>query len=408
MSRRLTLLDSSRWTTLRRSCDAFSRRYCHPSRPFSSKKEHSQLTEEDYRYHLSRHIRDQELRPCSSLLSSLDTTKLERALPVAFRDAPLKAFQSKNTTLQTACVALELYISRVQQTHQNSESREQTRALYADQLPGKSALRWFREHDEAELNTDLMASRFLKSISFCLVAEGSRDSLWQWILASPYPRGIDLEKQHFLGSFVNGFRLRSMVESLTWWSTADDPLEEPIQCFRRNKCDLSKRVNGNVSNAGIWILKALKTRQGRCTSADNFEFMSYRLGIWIKDPAQVELERAHIDLFYPTGVRVDRAWKFLKSRMEERPALSTPYMQGMFLLGERKPSNYVFWFMLRTAQALNRKRRSKDARSVLDFAHRRMPQLFTRARPSDNVFVGRPSLRREPSPTECKFGVTIR
>jgi len=102
-------------------------------------------------------------------------------------------FEETSHSLDLASDCLEAYISRL---HSSTESTQQACEQHQERKAGSRALLWFFELNEyANSTTWERLPRFMRSVTFLMVAEDSESYLWDWVVlkeAPPFGQGSSL------------------------------------------------------------------------------------------------------------------------------------------------------------------------------------------------------------------------
>lgn len=106
-------------------------------------------------------------------------------LPDALKDNPLAVFDEPPSPLGLATDCLESFISN---THSSMRSKQEARLSYEEQKVGSKALLWFFEPPEFKDGISVVQlPRFMRSVTFLMMAERVEQYLWDWVLLKEAP-----------------------------------------------------------------------------------------------------------------------------------------------------------------------------------------------------------------------------
>ena len=329
--------------------------------------------EQLYRRCLSITVQGVPFRPAAGLMS-LDHDACMALVPEALRARPLAVFENKSATLDAAIVCLEAYISKV---HSPGHLEDSARELFANDKPGTRALLWLFESGGHEHIDLLLKPRFLRALTFCLVAEGddATASLWRWFSLDRAPTVYPVQATEKTRDAYKASALRSHLEARAFWSTQPDPMEAPLSDFER-ALDLGKKDGLYIAHyvSGHWLLKTLQTDVHKLVEPKRFDRFAASTRIWMLDEWNRKFDIGKLMLCHPSHPDAGPLLDVFKAASVSLHA--APYIRELLTSERTNIGHMLFWTIVRGAQRLDASGRTEDARWLLDFAHHRRPDIF--------------------------------
>jgi len=334
------------------------------------------LDERSYQYHITRHIRTKAFEPGAWLLRGSESAEnTEHELPIELWENPLEAFADPATNLTTAAAALELYARRLYRDSPGVE-REETRKTFTRDMAGRRALLWdLRDYNE--VNTAMGRDiRFVKLVAHCLVAEGTTESLREWIYAEQAKLPEETSRQYFdRVPLYNGFKARGMVEALAYWTTKTDPFQDAIECFLEMLGSNSMRkIRISMSFSGEFLAGRLQS--GLSTDAASYDRFVEGLSLWMKDPGSRQWATAQLALSHPTHKDPTLMLDFFRNCAGRNFASTDPFVSSLLDPRSRNSSSVAYFAAVRAAQLLEQTGQSSDARWLLAYVRQTVPHHF--------------------------------
>ncbi|KAK4923664.1 hypothetical protein LTR49_009219 [Elasticomyces elasticus] len=339
-------------------------------RPYSSKVspvrdakrtgDHSKEQEDFYQWYLRKSRAGTGPVP-GDWAHRLRLEECESAVPSHLREKPLEAFKSEDTELELGRRCLELFIARHAHGRSNTSA---TRASYAKEQPGSRALLWYlgvRGYERFDL---LLSPGYMRCLTYALAAEQADQHFWKWLMAPHVP---EYAKQWPLNEQRQwkGRALRQFVESKVCW--AENHAEqlhdglETFTCAATLTADVTEQSYIPKPIAGRWLSQQFMVPSGRRVRVEDHERMMELIPTFAFEPFERYWTFARLEMAHPTNPKADEAFAFFMASEE---------------------------FQKRSEFLMDRAGRTSDARTMLDFGRRRMPEYFTPRR-FDNPYKDR-------------------
>ena len=213
-----------------------------------------------YRYYLNLKLRRDDTAGFSEICCPRPLAALDQNTVLHLSGNPLAPLSDSKISVGTALQCLESF------TLQNIpvlEKRQQTRLTYVDGQPGTRALLWFLNSDWHQHAEALdKCALFLRSMTFCMVAEHSDDETEHFLL-SEWKSKSGTTFHDATIRVLRGGVARAFIEAQVFWASKAAVFDDALTSLSRLK-DFTfarkRRTGADITwnGTGDWIARAMR------------------------------------------------------------------------------------------------------------------------------------------------------
>ena len=314
----------------------------------------------------------------------------------------MQTFRNPSTSLDAATASLETMVASL---HSGTSDKARLQDDFRERSLGKQALRWYLQSD-AHNRFDLsLYPMFFKLLSHSMIAERQEDFLWGLLRAEDPMKSTDGGSQAKWKASL----LRHMVEANSYWADDSESFSNAHRCFRRAFTDRVSKANYiPKTRAGEYLQSFICKTQSKYLPLDAFDEFTDTIYFFSSSPFHREFRTSRLHLFHPRNPNPEPAIVLLR-KVDGQKTRSADVRIIMGQFGSAQGASMLFIFIIRLAQILNGQHRVQDARWVLDFGRKEMPDYFkpggnpySNVKPSDL-----PPIRCKATSLEISRGVLV-
>ncbi|CZT14100.1 uncharacterized protein RCC_00075 [Ramularia collo-cygni] len=297
--------------------------------------------------------------------------QLKQDLPPALQQDPVSVLDSGTRDLDLVRQCLERFVAL---TCMEFPGKEEQREKYRQLKPGSRALLWLLNDDGFHKFDLIRHPEFLRVVVHCVVADGGEQFLRHWLSIDETPSfatsRTPQEQVRWKGDV-----LRFLIHSTMYWSGQQAAFEQFEHAVAMTATTaISEQSCIPLLPAGIVLRKAILGP----TSKQDFTQPVFRrfvesCAMWINDQDELHFLRGRLLLHDPVAPQPLEALRFFQ-RCDSKPP--SPFVRDLFEPRGRLASTATFYTITRTAQVLDQGGYLTEAKWLLDFGRRRLPNCF--------------------------------
>lgn len=200
-----------------------------------------------------------------------------------------------------------------------------------------------------------------------------------------------------------------MIEAQSYWTEKTDPLGDAFVMVSQAIEKVRQGVRLQPASAAVWLIRAFRSEACALIEPQNFGKLARTCGYWYRDPAEERYNISRLALVHPTLPSAELSLWFLEQCYQaDEPSV---FIHDLLNPLTNDVGYDFFWYIIRTAQILNRNGRVPEVRQVLEYGRFWAPNMFEgRAGHFEERRDGldqRSKVRRQLSASELAGGATM-